>query len=180
MLSREASGYIFYYLWYDSAGDRTPASQSQGGHSNHKATELVTQSRDLYSRSHFLLHKAFLLGVEWNFACEIKGTPVPDLYTKAVRLKSTLFTHNPSKPFNNALIISLHANNCKLNLLRFSESNKGLTEISVCQYYQLILAYHRYIGMIVFKFSYMCQYLYIIYWCVCWNLKLLDHWFKMV
>ena len=35
------TGSHFYSLWYDPAGDRTPASQSQSGRSNHKATELV-------------------------------------------------------------------------------------------------------------------------------------------
>ena len=43
MLSAKQSGIgtHFYSLWYDPAGVRTPASQSQGEHSNHKATELV-------------------------------------------------------------------------------------------------------------------------------------------
>ncbi len=36
--SRQASGFS---LWYDSAENWITASQSQGGHSNHKATELV-------------------------------------------------------------------------------------------------------------------------------------------
>ena len=41
-LDAERIGSYFDSLWYDPAGDRTPASQSQGGRSNHKATELVT------------------------------------------------------------------------------------------------------------------------------------------
>ncbi len=40
MMSAEQGSirYHFYSLWYDSARDQAPASQSQGGYSNHKAT----------------------------------------------------------------------------------------------------------------------------------------------
>ena len=45
MLSAKQGGIgsHFYSLWYDPTGNRTPISQSQGGHSNHKATELVNK-----------------------------------------------------------------------------------------------------------------------------------------
>ena len=53
MLSAKQGGFgsHFYSIWYDPAGDRTPASQSQGGRSNHKATELVVGLLILYVRS---------------------------------------------------------------------------------------------------------------------------------
>ncbi len=44
-------GYHFYSLWCDSTGDQTPTTQSQGGHSNYKISELALHTLHAVSRT---------------------------------------------------------------------------------------------------------------------------------